>query len=110
MSTVTAANLNAADALNAQRVAAVRRLRDGTVDGRKNLALGRVDTAAFAQNALRKHLVGDLFHRNNGAFGVSRQRHRERGGCRSRFRRLFQKVKKSHGVQLSFYQTRGAGA
>lgn len=95
-------HLNTGSGQDAQRVAAVGGLGDLTVRGGINFALGRVDAAALAQNALCKHLVGDVLHRHNGTLGISSQGHGEgwgRGG--GRLGRLFRKSKKPI-VKLSF--------
>ena len=90
-------HLDIADALDAQCVAAVRGLGDLAVDGGVDLALGGVNAAALAQDALCKNLIGDLLHRHHGALGIGSQHQREsRGGGGSGVSRLFQKIKKSH--------------
>ena len=94
-------HLNTGSGHDAQRVAAVGGLGDLTVRGGVNFALGRVDAAALAQDALCKHLVGDVLHRHNGTLGISSQGHGEgwgRGG--GRLGRLFQKIKETHRKAL----------
>ena len=81
-------------------MAAVRGLGDLAVDGGVDLALGGINAAALAQDALCENLVRDLLHRHNSAFGVRSQHQRERrgsgGGRGGRRRGLLQKIKKSH--------------